>query len=113
MKTSKLTLVVAILGALGYAQAYAFDTPAQSAQSEHEHHGMMNADTNKDGKISHDEFMAASQKRAEEHFNRMDTNNDGFIDQAERKAAFDSMREHRQEWREHHPKPETPKPGAS
>lgn len=105
MKMNKIALLVATLGIFSFAQAYADDAMPKHpcpACPEHE----MNADTNKDGKISHDEFMAASQKRAEEHFKRMDTNGDGFIDQAERKAAFEKMREHRQEWRENHPKPD-------
>jgi len=108
MKLKKIALLGLTIGLFAFAQAYAEDTTSKTCH--HEHCGM-DADTNKDGKISHDEFMAASQKRAEEHFKRMDTNGDGFIDQAERKAAFEKMREHRQEWREHHPKPDAaPKP---
>lgn len=107
MKTNRITLVVAMLAMLGFAQAYAADTPPQPGHHAHE---MMNADANKDGKISHDEFMAESQKRSEEHFKRMDTNGDGFVDQAERKAAFDSMREHHQDRLEKHAKPDAPQP---
>lgn len=106
MKLNKMSVIIAALGLFAFAQAYAEDATPQAGHRMHE----MNADTNKDGKISHDEFMAASQKRAEEHFKHMDTNGDGFVDQAERKAAFDQMRQHRQEWRENHPKPDAPKP---
>lgn len=106
MKFNKIALLGLVIGLFAFAQAYAEDAAPNSC---HHMHGM-NADTNKDGKISHDEFMAASQKRSEEHFKRMDTNGDGFIDQAERKAAFEKMRQHRQEWRENHPEPDAPKP---
>lgn len=106
MKLNKIALLGLTIGLFAFAQAYAEDTPSESSHHEH----WMNADTNKDGKISHDEFMAASQKRSEEHFKRMDTNGDGFIDQAERKVAFERMRQHRQEWREHHAEPDAPKP---
>ena len=107
MKVNKIALLAATLGILVSAQVYADDT-----MPKHPHMGpcMMDADTNKDGKISHDEFMAASQKRSEEMFKRMDTNGDGVIDQTERQAAFDKMHERRQQWRENHPKPDTPKP---
>lgn len=73
---------------------------------------MMKADTNHDGKISHDEFRAAREKRSEEHFKRMDTNGDGFIDKAEMQAAFEKMREHRKEWREKHMTPGATKPAG-
>ena len=106
MKLNKIALLVATLGLFAFAQAYAEDAAPKAGHHEHE----WNADANKDGKISHDEFMAASQKRSEEHFKRMDTNGDGVVDEAEKKAAFDKMREHRQEWRENHPKSGAPQP---
>lgn len=43
---------------------------------------MLAADTNNDGRISRDEFLAAARTR----FDRMDTNHDGYIDQGERPA---------------------------
>lgn len=53
--------------------------------------GMQDADTNKDGVISRDEFTTAHQKMADEMFTIMDTNNDGNIDQAEKKACKEKM----------------------
>ena len=58
-----------------------------------EHKGsMLEADANKDGVISRDEFTAAHQKMADKMFSRMDTNNDGNIDQAERDAMKTNMK---------------------
>ena len=44
-------------------------------------------DTDGDGKISRNEYMEYSQKRAEEKFTRMDLNEDGFISNEEYKKA--------------------------
>ena len=57
-------------------------------------HAMQDADTNKDGAISHDEFTAAHQKMADEMFAKMDTNKDGKIDQAERDAMKEKVGMH-------------------
>lgn len=53
-------------------------------------HGMMlrMADTNKDGAITRDEFIAAQLK----HFDMMDANKDGTVTPEERKAAMGKMR---------------------
>ncbi|MBA2921155.1 hypothetical protein GON01_15790 [Sphingomonas sp. MAH-20] len=53
------------------------------------HMGMM-ADMDGDRAISRDEF----QKRAIEHFDRVDTNHDGTVTTAEREQAHAAMREH-------------------
>ena len=45
------------------------------------------ADTNKDGAVSRDEFLAAHAQ----HFGMMDANHDGQVTQAERKAAREMM----------------------
>ena len=46
------------------------------------------ADTNKDGAVSRDEFVATHAK----HFDMMDANHDGKLTKAERQAAHDKMR---------------------
>ena len=46
-------------------------------------------DTNNDGKISHDEFMAKSEDR----FKAMDTDNDGFVSREEAEVAWKKKRE--------------------
>ena len=45
------------------------------------------ADSNKDGAVSRDEFLAVHAK----HFNMMDANHDGQVTQPERKAARQKM----------------------
>ena len=45
------------------------------------------ADTNKDGAVSRDEFLAAHAR----HFDMMDANHDGQVTQAERKAGREKM----------------------
>ncbi len=58
---------------------------------------MEQADTNHDGKISHDEFKAAHEKRMEEMFKKLDANGDGFIDKDEMAKGRDAMRERMRE----------------
>lgn len=66
--------------------------------NHHEGHKMesekmeMEADANKDGKISFEEFKAAREKHMEEHFKRRDTNGDGFIDENEKAQAREKMK---------------------
>lgn len=51
------------------------------------------ADANHDGKVSYDEFKTAREQHLQEHFKKMDTNGDGFVDRAEAQKARESMRE--------------------
>jgi hypothetical protein len=48
------------------------------------------ADTNHDGAVSRDEFVAAALQR----FDRMDANKDGTVTPDERQAAHADMRQH-------------------
>lgn len=77
----------------------AFATMSFSALADHHEGGKpetekneMEADTNKDGKISFDEFKTAREKHMEEHFKRRDTNGDGFIDEKEKAQAREKMK---------------------
>jgi Ca2+-binding EF-hand superfamily protein len=54
---------------------------------------MKRADTNNDGKISKDEFLAMSKAEAEERFSKVDANGDGSVDQSELASAGERMRE--------------------
>lgn len=63
---------------------------ADHHEGQHPHggyqHSWQDADANKDGIISKDEFMAKHQQRAEQMFLKLDTNKDGKVDKAEREA---------------------------
>lgn len=52
----------------------------------------MKLDTDGDGKVSYEEYLASKEKAHERQFKKMDTNGDGFIDAAEKQAQKDKMR---------------------
>ncbi len=88
-------IVTATALALGLAQlAYANHHGGDGKSCDRKHHGMQDADTNKDGAISRDEFMSSHQAMADKMFAKMDANKDGKIDQAERDAMKAKMQEH-------------------
>ena len=95
MKTLQILAISSLL--LGLSQT----ANADHHEMNHDHagkhaHSWLDADANKDGVVSKDEFMAKHQQRAEKMFTKMDANKDGKIDDAERKAM--------QEKCDHHPK---------
>ncbi len=51
------------------------------------------ADTNADGKISHEEFNDFSKRDNGDRFSKMDANGDGFVDQAEMSQIGERLRE--------------------
>lgn len=83
----KVIGVAAAVAMLGAGSVYAND--ATETPKNHKADHAWKLDTDQDGKISYDEFRAAQEKRAEQHFKRMDANGDGFIDQAEKKAMHE------------------------
>lgn len=54
-------------------------------------------DVNGDGVVTKDEFLSASQKRAEEMFSKMDADGNGSITKEESDAAREKMKE---KWKE-------------
>jgi len=89
MKISQL-IVIATL-ALGLTQmAYANHHGKDGMHCDNKH-TMQDADTNKDGALSRDEFNAHHQKMADEVFTKMDANKDGEIGQAERDGVKSEM----------------------
>lgn len=94
MNMKYLLSTVSVLAMFSIFNAHAHD----AHEGDRMHDGFAQADTNKDGKISYEEFRIAHEKRAEEMFKKMDANGDGFIDEAERKDFHEKMRE---KWHEH------------
>lgn len=102
MKILKIVALVAL--ALGLSQmAMANHDGGDGKQCDRKHQGMMKeADTNKDGAISRDEFMTKHQEHANKMFEKLDANKDGKIDEAEHKAGREKMREHHGDAPNHH-----------
>ena len=84
MKSFKI-LVLSILVLATTPLAYADQHEGEHVHGAY-HHSWQDADANKDGVISKDEFMARHQQRAEKMFSKLDSNKDGKVDQAEREA---------------------------
>lgn len=89
MKTLQVLTMLTL--ALGLAQIASAEQSATDGKRCGRMQGMQESDTNKDGAVSREEFMAAHQARAEKIFAKMDANKDGKIDQAERKSAKEMM----------------------
>lgn len=93
MKTLQILAISSLL--LGLSQT----ASANHHEMNHDHpgdkmHSWQDADANKDGVVSKDEFMAKHQARAEKMFSKMDENKDGKIDDAERKAMHEKCDRH-------------------
>jgi hypothetical protein len=102
MKVLHIVAVTAL--ALGLTQmAYANHDGKEGSHCDRMKHNMTDADTNKDGAISKDEFMSHHQKMADEMFTKMDANKDGKIDQAERDAMKAKMKDHKMGDMDHGP----------
>ncbi|MDQ6961490.1 MAG: EF-hand domain-containing protein [Mariprofundaceae bacterium] len=50
-------------------------------------HGMKAMDSNKDGQVTLEEFMAGSEKKAKERFAKKDKNGDGVLSKADRQMS--------------------------
>ena len=96
MNMKHLLSAVSFLAVFGCSNTYAHEGN-DAHKEDRMREAFEQADTNKDGKISYEEFRIAHEKRGEEMFKKMDANGDGFIDAAERKDFHEKMREHRHE----------------
>ncbi|MDD2832689.1 MAG: EF-hand domain-containing protein [Methylotenera sp.] len=97
MKTSHILMTLALaFGAaqIAYADHHGADDKHHCRHGNHAQHGLMDADANKDGAISREEFTEAHKARAEKMFEKLDANKDGKIDESERKAGKDKMKDH-------------------
>jgi Ca2+-binding EF-hand superfamily protein len=86
IKTSKWLLMLTVIGVAGAASA---EDPVPEAQHPTT---FVKADANRDGKVTYEEYRAASEKRIEAQFSRMDLNGDGVIDEPERQALKEKMK---------------------
>jgi Ca2+-binding EF-hand superfamily protein len=88
MKLSQGLMAVALVfGSAQLAYANYHETSAKHCQR----HGLQDADANKDGTISHEEFTEAHKARSEKMFETLDANHDGKLDEAESKAGKGKM----------------------
>lgn len=99
MQTKTIAALVATFGLFTVPYVHAEDAVAVD-KTAHKAAHKVKADTNQDGKLSYDEYRASTEKRTERQFKRMDTNSDGFVDQAEKQALSDKMRAMREKRRE-------------
>lgn len=69
-----------------------------AARAEHHHRfGLLKEmDSNHDGKVTKEEFLARASERAAERFDRMDANHDGSIDRTEAAELVKRLRDHMQ-----------------
>jgi Ca2+-binding EF-hand superfamily protein len=86
----KMMIALLALMALGGFSAIAEDKAAGGDKPKHQKKTFEEVDSNKDGKISLDEFKAAMPKldpaKAEEYFKKKDTNADGSLSPEEYNA---------------------------
>ncbi len=83
-------LVGVLIAAMSIAKlAYAEEAQSAAAPEEkpHPQSPFAEIDTNGDGKIDYNEFLAAHEKKIEMRFKALDTNGDGFLTQDETMAA--------------------------
>jgi Ca2+-binding EF-hand superfamily protein len=109
MTTSSLKVVVCA-AALAAVPAFAQDSdrprpPAVPGGPRSPAEWLKRADTNGDGKVTKDEFIKMRMTELEENFSRVDTNNDGVVDEAEAERVAQMMRGGMQ-GREGGPRPE-------
>lgn len=72
---------------------------ADHHETQHDHaaghgHSWQNADKNKDGAVSKEEFMTQHQQQAEKMFLKLDTNKDGKVEESELKAMHEKCERH-------------------
>jgi len=91
MKISQLTLMAVLALALGLSQTAYANHHGKDGMHCDRKHTMQDADTDKDGALSHDEFNAHYQKMADDLFIKMDANKDGKVDQTERDGIKNKM----------------------
>ena len=94
MITLRILIVTAsLLGLLFTANS----VPAEDSSSGIAVNKLTNFDTDKDGKVSKDEYLAGSRKLAENRFPKIDTDGDGFITKEEGNKAKQTIKNRRKQ----------------
>jgi Ca2+-binding EF-hand superfamily protein len=91
MKIIQIVTIAAL--ALGLSQVAYANHDGTDGKHCDRMHNMQDVDTNKDGSISREEFADAHKARSEKMFDMMDSNHDGKLDQAERQAGSEKMKD--------------------
>ena len=96
MKFRTIGVVFSGMAALAAFTAGANFAAADSGQGMGKHGQFLEqrfeqSDTNKDGQVSLDEFLASQEERAKARFKRIDSNDDGSISKSEMEDARDNM----------------------
>lgn len=89
------TLSLAIGSLLIVSQVTASESDRKSMHHKHMEERLQQVDSNQDGKIDLEEFLAHS----EERFKEIDADGDGFISREEGRDAHKKMREKHKAWR--------------
>jgi hypothetical protein len=93
----RLLLAFAVIAVIGIGTTRAQETKKPQRERKTVEQIFKDKDTNKDGKLSKDEFMkdAPETRKAamEKRFEAMDTNKDGSVTPDEMKAAREKMKE--------------------
>jgi Ca2+-binding EF-hand superfamily protein len=93
MKALQILAIFSLMLGLAQTANAAHDGTDHEAMHTHQH-SWQDADANKDGVISKEEFMARHQERAEKMFTKLDANKDGKVDASERKTMRDKCQRH-------------------
>ena len=90
MNIYQLVLSAALLSSVASVQAHD-GAEHDSCKGMGAHASIKQSDSNKDGVVSLDEYLAAKKTNATKMFNHIDANNDGKLDAAEQKDIDDVM----------------------
>ena len=93
MNTTKILVTTAFLLCANFAQANHHEGEHEGCKDmEKMDFSMKDLDTNKDGKISKNEYTAAGSPDAEKNFKHIDANSDGILDNKEQKDVEEVLK---------------------
>ncbi len=113
MKPGKMVMGIAVGAVLAFGVVHAAEDQQDMPPMGGPEGNIKIMDTDKDGKVSQDEYLAHARQRAERLFKMLDSNGDGFLTKDEFQAGRKRVRERMQEKRSQHGTPAMPqRPGA-